>query len=763
MHHLRSITRNHFLHEFYPHPEDPSSSFSHHPGYQSYHHHFTKGHRNGRGYTSCDMGPEEEEQEQERQRAREQEQQQAHAAASPVENGQRLAKGKEKARDAPSHPISANGNVNELALPIAVEASQLAPKSAYQSRQAPRRERLEREAGEKEELEQRRSQQQADRQNSHLVTNVESSDSAAPGQLHHSLKDVDPDTKLDNALPPVSPIKAQSAAKPRRKSTLAPADPVELPRLLKASRPPATGRKSSSPTRAKSRSQLQNAMEAYMPAGKPPLEVVCHGRTRVPTPHGEVFLHLYKNNHDDKEHLAFVFDKEQLEEPRPRAADDTAGESEAQRIAAEDVRGSLRSKSLDKEWRAGETDMERIVRGAYVGRLSASHAVPSAEEEKAASAAVAADPAVLIRVHSECFTGETIGSQRCDCGEQLDEAFRLISTSPTGLGIIVYLRQEGRGIGLLEKIKAYNLQDLGHDTVTANLLLGHSADLRTYGIAGEILRDLGVNRVKLLTNNPDKIDSVEKEGIKVAERVPMVPRGWTTVPSVKTRKGRSGKKASRPKASRKSSTRAAAAEVQQSYEDEGDSYEFPSAPGTEEDEATGGDAYQRYSDEDAGSGSQSDASTSEDDEAQQDLLISLNRTGVGMIGSGTTHSVELEKYLKTKIERMGHMLQVPSTPPSTPMGAPSHGPAGRRRRSARTAKSSELAAAGAGKRAGQSPPGSEGERLDGSVQSFLKTDEEEVRCGDDDCGECHGALEGGSSQEVVEQDEVLETQPASPA
>ena len=761
----RSITRNHFLHEFYPHPEDPSSSFSHHPGYQSYHHHFTKGHRNGRGYTSCDMGPEEEEQE--RQRAREQEEQQAHAATSNS-NGQHVAKGKEKARDASSHPTAANGSVNQATLPIAVEASQgaIAPKSAYQSRQAPRRERLEREAEEKEELEKTRSRQSAVKQNGHASTDGEPSNVAAPGELHHNLKDIDPDTKLDNALPPVSPAKSQSPSKPRRKSALAPADPVELPRLLKASRPPASGRKSSSPTRAKSRSQLQSAMEFYMPAGKPPLEVICHGRTRVPTPHGEVFLHLYKNNHDDKEHLAFVFDKEQLEEPRTQAGSENSEEGEAQRIAAEDVRGSLRSRSLDREWRAGETDMERIVRGAYVGRLSASHAVPSAEEDQASgssAAAAAADPAVLIRVHSECFTGETIGSQRCDCGEQLDEAFRLISTSPTGLGIIVYLRQEGRGIGLLEKIKAYNLQDLGHDTVTANLLLGHNADLRTYGIAGEILRDLGVNRVKLLTNNPDKIDSVEKEGIKVAERVPMVPRGWTTVPSVKARKGRAGKKAQRPRASRKSSTRAAAAEAKQTYEDEGDSYEFPSAPGTEEDEATGGggDAYQRFSDDDAGSGSQSDASTSEDDEAQQDLLISLNRTGVGMIGSGTTHSVELEKYLKTKIERMGHMLQVPSTPPSTPMGAPSHGPAGRKRRSARTAKSSGLAAT-AGKRAGQSPPGSEG-GMDGSVQSILKTDEEEVRCGDDDCGECHGALDGGDARKVVEQDEVLETQPASPA
>ena len=129
------------------------------------------------------------------------------------------------------------------------------------------------------------------------------------------------------------------------------------------------------------------------------------------------------------------------------------------------------------------------------------------------------DEDVLVRVHSECFTGDVLGSRRCDCGDQLHGAMRIIGEA--GRGVIVYLRQEGRGIGLLDKLRAYNLQDEGYDTVDANLMLGHQADEREYDVAAAILIDLGVRSVRLLTNNPDKVTSLKALGIQVSERVPI--------------------------------------------------------------------------------------------------------------------------------------------------------------------------------------------------------------------------------------------------
>lgn len=129
---------------------------------------------------------------------------------------------------------------------------------------------------------------------------------------------------------------------------------------------------------------------------------------------------------------------------------------------------------------------------------------------------------VLVRVHSECFTGDVLGSQRCDCGEQLERSMEIIGDH--GSGVIVYMRQEGRGIGLSEKLKAYNLQDAGHDTVDANLILGHSADARDYTVAALILQELGVRSVRLLTNNPAKIEELNRLGIDVIGRVPLQPR-----------------------------------------------------------------------------------------------------------------------------------------------------------------------------------------------------------------------------------------------
>lgn len=228
--------------------------------------------------------------------------------------------------------------------------------------------------------------------------------------------------------------------------------------------------------------------------------VECVVRARIPTTGGaEMFLHVYRNDVDTKDHLAIVFGD------------------------------AIRSRSLDAP-REGETEYDRLVRGAYTGRLyhgrTTSGMLGRAEGEGSTEPA---HQAPLVRIHSECYTGETVWSARCDCGEQLDEAARLMALpSSAAGGIIIYLRQEGRGIGLAEKLKAYNLQDLGNDTVEANLLLRHPADARSYGLATAMLLDLGQRDIRLLTNNPDKIRAVEgpNREIVVKERVAMVPLSW---------------------------------------------------------------------------------------------------------------------------------------------------------------------------------------------------------------------------------------------
>lgn len=241
-------------------------------------------------------------------------------------------------------------------------------------------------------------------------------------------------------------------------------------------------------------------------------EVNCVVRARIPTVTGaEMFLHLYQNNIDNKEHLAIVFGP------------------------------NIRSRSLDAP-RPGETELDRMIRGAYTGRLhpgrTSSRIDPQLSgTQRDSSAQLPIDQILqgppIVRIHSECYTGETAWSARCDCGEQLDEAARLMSLPSSQGGVIVYLRQEGRGIGLGEKLKAYNLQDLGSDTVEANLLLRHPADARSYGLATAMLLDLGFGGdagIKLLTNNPDKVRAVEgpNREVIVKERVAMIPLAWKT-------------------------------------------------------------------------------------------------------------------------------------------------------------------------------------------------------------------------------------------
>jgi 3,4-dihydroxy 2-butanone 4-phosphate synthase/GTP cyclohydrolase II len=147
--------------------------------------------------------------------------------------------------------------------------------------------------------------------------------------------------------------------------------------------------------------------------------------------------------------------------------------------------------------------------------------------------------AVLVRVHSECLTGDVFGSERCDCGEQLHTAMRMVAKE--GKGVIVYMHQEGRGIGLINKMKAYALQDQGKDTVEANLALGFEPDLRDYGLGAQILRDLGVRKLRLMTNNPKKIVGLQGYGLEVVERIPIETKpNRRNIAYLKTKKKKMG-------------------------------------------------------------------------------------------------------------------------------------------------------------------------------------------------------------------------------
>jgi len=146
---------------------------------------------------------------------------------------------------------------------------------------------------------------------------------------------------------------------------------------------------------------------------------------------------------------------------------------------------------------------------------------------------------VLVRVHSECVTGDLFGSLRCDCGDQLHKAMNMVEQE--GKGVIVYMHQEGRGIGLANKIRAYDLQEQGRDTVEANIELGFKEDLRDYGIGAQILVDLGVRKMRLMTNNPKKIVGVEGYGVTVVGRVPVeIEPNESNIRYLKTKKDKMG-------------------------------------------------------------------------------------------------------------------------------------------------------------------------------------------------------------------------------
>ncbi|KAI8801766.1 GTP cyclohydrolase II-domain-containing protein [Cladochytrium replicatum] len=309
------------------------------------------------------------------------------------------------------------------------------------------------------------------------------------------------------------------------------------------------------------------------PSPSSPLQVECLVRARIPTTdlsRGQCHLLSYINNHDALEHLAIVYGDIHSKSLNRILVH---GETDLDRAA----RGAL---NLEKAQASGFLEcanghvsgngngvvhaQPRNANGhsALLLGTHAAHIHPnghglnrpaSANGLTSSSSAAAAAPvllpnghstpppsplttannngaasspesAPLVRIHSSCFTGETLGSARCDCAEQLQESLRMIASE--GRGVVVYLQQEGRGIGLRDKLRAYNLQDLGADTVTANTLLHHPPDARQYTVAAAILADLGADPVRLLTNNPDKIAQLTRDGVRVAGRVPMVPLSW---------------------------------------------------------------------------------------------------------------------------------------------------------------------------------------------------------------------------------------------